>query len=73
MQAGRPAIDGERSGEAQAARAGRSTASCIEDVARPIIYLHARQATCWQPEVKNLTLMVTSQYNRLAFRGCVAR
>ena len=33
-----------------------------EDVARPIIF-HARQATCWQPAVKGITLMVNSMYN----------
>jgi peptide/nickel transport system substrate-binding protein len=33
-----------------------------EDVARPIIY-HRRGGTCWQPEVKGLTLMVNSQIN----------
>jgi len=29
---------------------------------RPVIY-HARQATCWQPQVKNITMMVNSAYN----------
>ena len=33
-----------------------------EDVARPIIY-HGRQATCWQPHVKGVTVMVNSLYN----------
>jgi peptide/nickel transport system substrate-binding protein len=33
-----------------------------EELARPILY-HRRAATCWQPEVKGLTLMVNSQYN----------
>jgi len=33
-----------------------------EDAARPIIY-HNIQATCWQPEVKGLTIMVNSIYN----------
>jgi peptide/nickel transport system substrate-binding protein len=33
-----------------------------EDVARPII-LHARAATCWQPYVKGMTIMVNSIYN----------
>ncbi len=32
------------------------------DAARPIIY-HARAATCWQPYVKNITLMSNSAYN----------
>ena len=33
-----------------------------EEVARPIIY-HFRGATCWQPQVKGLTIMVNSMYN----------
>jgi peptide/nickel transport system substrate-binding protein len=33
-----------------------------EDEARPIIY-HTRSATCMQPELKGLTIMVNSQYN----------
>jgi peptide/nickel transport system substrate-binding protein len=33
-----------------------------EDVARPILF-HSRAATCWQPYVKNLTVMVNSSYN----------
>ncbi|MBV8889359.1 MAG: ABC transporter substrate-binding protein [Alphaproteobacteria bacterium] len=33
-----------------------------KEMARPIIY-HLRAATCWQPNVKGLTLMVNSQYN----------
>ena len=33
-----------------------------EDGARPIIY-HTRGATCMQPQVKDLTIMVNSQYN----------
>ena len=33
-----------------------------EDGARPIIY-HPRLATCMQPRVKGLTIMVNSQYN----------
>ena len=32
------------------------------DGARPIIH-HARTATCWQPKVKGLTIMVNGQYN----------
>jgi peptide/nickel transport system substrate-binding protein len=34
----------------------------IEDAVRPIIYF-MRQATCWQPEVKGLTLMDNSIFN----------
>ena len=37
-----------------------------EDGARPIIY-HFRAATCWQPKVKGLTIMVNSQYNGWRF------
>jgi peptide/nickel transport system substrate-binding protein len=37
-----------------------------EDVARPIIF-HARQATCWQPQVKGFTMMVNSSYNGYRF------
>jgi peptide/nickel transport system substrate-binding protein len=33
-----------------------------EDGARPIIY-HTRAATCMQPQLKGLTIMVNSQYN----------
>src|SRR5215471_12556037 len=33
-----------------------------EDGARPII-CHTRAATCMQPQVKGLTIMVNSQYN----------
>ncbi|MCA1451665.1 ABC transporter substrate-binding protein [Bradyrhizobium sp. BRP22] len=33
-----------------------------EDVARPII-LHSRTGTCWQPYVKNVTVMSNSSYN----------
>lgn len=33
-----------------------------EDVARPIIY-HNRGGTCWQPQLKGLTLMVNSIFN----------
>ena len=37
-----------------------------EDMARPVIY-HLRAATCWQPEVKGLTMMTNSQYNGWRF------
>ena len=37
-----------------------------EDVARPIIF-HGRSATCWNPRVKNLTIMVNSIYNGWRF------
>jgi peptide/nickel transport system substrate-binding protein len=33
-----------------------------EDVARPIIF-HSRMGTCWQPYVKNVTIMSNSSYN----------
>jgi len=41
-----------------------------EDGARPIIY-HPRLATCMQPQVKGLTVMVNSQYN--GWRGSTDR
>ena len=37
-----------------------------EDLARPVIY-HLRAATCWQPEVKGLTMMTNNQYNGWRF------
>ncbi len=37
-----------------------------EDGARPIIF-HGRSATCWQPKVKNMTIMVNSIYNGWRF------
>ena len=37
-----------------------------EDGARPIIF-HSRGATCWQPRVRNLTIMVNSIYNGWRF------
>ena len=37
-----------------------------EDAARPII-MHARSATCWNPRVKNMTIMVNSIYNGWRF------
>ena len=37
-----------------------------QDLARPVIY-HLRAATCWQPEVKGLTMMSNSQYNGWRF------
>ncbi len=39
-----------------------------EDAARPIIY-HNIQATCWQSEVKGLTIMVNSIYNGWRMEG----
>ncbi|HWL20423.1 MAG TPA: peptide ABC transporter substrate-binding protein, partial [Bradyrhizobium sp.] len=33
-----------------------------DDVARPIIF-YGRSATCWQPYVKGVTVMVNSSYN----------
>jgi peptide/nickel transport system substrate-binding protein len=33
-----------------------------EEVARPILY-HIRAGTCWQPQVKGITLMVNSIFN----------
>ena len=37
-----------------------------EDGARPIIF-HGLGATCWQPKVKGLTMMVNSIYNGWRF------
>jgi peptide/nickel transport system substrate-binding protein len=37
-----------------------------EDVARPIIF-HSRMGTCWQPYVKNVTIMSNSSYNGFRF------
>ena len=37
-----------------------------EDGARPIIF-HGRSATCWNPRVKNMTIMVNSIYNGWRF------
>ena len=37
-----------------------------EEVVRPMIY-HLRLGTCWQPHVKNLTLMTNSIYNGWRF------
>jgi len=34
----------------------------IDEGVRPVIY-HMRAATCWQPQVKNITLMLNSAYN----------
>ena len=33
-----------------------------EDGARPIVF-YDRRATCWQPQVKGLTVMVNSSFN----------
>jgi peptide/nickel transport system substrate-binding protein len=37
-----------------------------EDQARPIVY-HLRFATCWQPRVKGLRMMVNSVFNGWRF------
>ena len=37
-----------------------------EEVVRPII-AHTRRATCWHPQVKNLTILANSQYNGWRF------
>ena len=51
---------------------GRSTASLQEDGARPIIS-HNRAATCWQPQVKGLTIDGQQHLQRLALRRRLAR
>jgi len=38
----------------------------LEDQARPIVY-HLRFATCWQPKVKGLRMMVNSVFNGWRF------
>ena len=40
----------------------KSERKLAEDGARPIIF-YDRRATCWQPRVKELTLMVNSLFN----------
>ena len=45
---------------------GKSTSKLQEDGARPIIF-HTRNATCLQPYVKGVTLMVNSIYNGWRF------
>jgi peptide/nickel transport system substrate-binding protein len=37
-----------------------------KNLGRPVIY-HLRAATCWQPQLKGMTLMVNSQYNGWRF------
>jgi hypothetical protein len=39
-----------------------------EDGTRPIIY-DFRAATCWQPKIEGLTIMLDSQYNGWCFEG----
>jgi peptide/nickel transport system substrate-binding protein len=39
---------------------------CQEDQARPIVY-HLRFATCWQPRVNGLRMMVNSVFNGWRF------
>jgi predicted ATPase len=45
---------------------GRSTGDCRRTRPRPIIY-HLRFATCWQPRVKGLSMMVNSVFNGWRF------
>ena len=45
---------------------GRSRSELAEDGARPVIF-YPRQATCRQPQVKGLTIMVNSIYNGWRF------
>ena len=40
----------------------RSRRKLVDDAVRPIIFF-MRQGTCWQPEVKGLTLMENSIFN----------
>jgi hypothetical protein len=57
----RRAVDAGRSGETLAA-VWEIDKKLQEDGVRPLIY-HLRLATCVQPQVKGLTVMVNSQYN----------
>ena len=43
-------------------RKPRPSTAMREDGARPIIF-YDRRATCWQPQVKNFTIMVNSIFN----------
>ena len=56
------AIGEGRPGRRARSWCGRSTSKLQEDGARPIIY-HCASATCWQPEVKGVDVMVNSIYN----------
>ena len=44
------------------ARFERFAGKTLEDVAKPLVYFN-KGAPCWQPEVKNETVMVNSIYN----------
>ena len=41
-----------------------------EDGARPLIF-YDRRATCWRPQVKGLTIMVNSIFNRGRMEDCL--
>ena len=64
-QAGRPAIDGSRSGEAHKL-VWEIERRLAEDAVRPVIF-YPRGGTCRQPWVKGLTIMVNSIYNGWRF------
>jgi peptide/nickel transport system substrate-binding protein len=57
----RSAIDGVGSGKTQ--KAGLGDPPQAARGRRPTIISHNLAATCWQPQVKNLTMMVNSIYN----------
>ncbi len=61
-QAGRPAIDARPTRRSASSWYGQIERKLAEDDVRPIIY-YTRGGTCWQPEVKGLTIMVNSIYN----------
>jgi peptide/nickel transport system substrate-binding protein len=46
----------------------RAERKLAEDQARPVIF-YTRGATCWQPRVKGLTLMVNSLFNGWRFEN----
>jgi hypothetical protein len=51
---------------------GRIERKLIENAARPIIHF-VRQANCWQPEAKGLTLKDNSIFNSWRMGGSMAR
>ncbi len=52
----------ERDAEARKRQVWEIDRRLQADVVRPVLF-HMRAATCWRPEVKNITLMVNSTYN----------
>ena len=54
--------------EKRRAQVWRIEQKLAEDEARPIIF-YTRSATCWQPRVKGLILMVNSLFNGWRFEN----